>query len=82
MRRDRLAIVPAAQLALENLGRPVPVAVLLGGLAALSGVVSPDAVGGAIRERFPGSLADGNAAAADKIVAEQQEDVASRAAPA
>lgn len=85
MRRDRLAIVPATQLALEHLGRPVPNAVLLGGLAALSGVVSLEAVVGAIKERFTGSLADGNAAAATaayRIVAEQQEEVASRATSA
>jgi pyruvate ferredoxin oxidoreductase gamma subunit len=85
MRRDRLAIVPATQLALQHLGRPVPNAVLLGGLAALSGVVSLDAVVGAIKERFTGPLADGNAAAAAaayRIVAEQQEEVASRATPA
>ena len=85
LRRDRLAIVPATQLALEHLGRPVANAVLLGGLAALSGVVSLDAVVGAINERFKGPLAEGNAAAAAaayNIVAEQQEGVASRATPA
>lgn len=85
LRRDRLAIVPATKLALEHLGRPVPNAVLLGGLAALSGVVSLDAVVGAIRERFNGPLADGNAAAAAaayRIVAEQQQEVANNVAPA
>ena len=85
LRRDRLAIVPATQLALEHLGRPVPNAVLLGGLAALSGAVSLDAVVGAINERFSGPLASGNAAAAAaayNIVAEQQEEVASHASPA
>jgi Pyruvate/2-oxoacid:ferredoxin oxidoreductase gamma subunit len=54
-------------------------------LAALSGVVSLDAVVGAIRERFNGPLADGNAAAAAaayRIVAEQQEEVANNVAPA
>jgi pyruvate ferredoxin oxidoreductase gamma subunit len=83
--RDRLATVPATKLALEHIGRPVPNAVLLGGLAALSDIVSIDAVVSAIRERFAGSVADGNAAAATaaySVVAEGRKEVASHAAPA
>jgi pyruvate ferredoxin oxidoreductase gamma subunit len=63
-RPERLLTVPATDLAREHLGRPLPNAVLLGGFAALTGVVSIDSVEGAIRERFPGRLADRNAAAA------------------
>jgi pyruvate ferredoxin oxidoreductase gamma subunit len=63
-RRERLLTVPATELAREHLGRPLPNAVLLGGFAALAGVVSIDSVEGAIRERFSGALADGNSAAA------------------
>jgi len=51
-------------------------------LAALRGVVSLDAVVDAIRQRFTGPLVDGDAATAVTIVAEQQEEVANRAAPA
>jgi pyruvate ferredoxin oxidoreductase gamma subunit len=63
-RHERLLTVPATDLAREHLGRPIPNAVLLGGFAALSGLLSLDAVAGAIRERFPGKLGDGNVAAA------------------
>ena len=58
--------VPATELAQRHLGRPVPNAALLGGFAAVSGVVSIESVVAAIRERFPGAVADGNAAAAQE----------------
>jgi pyruvate ferredoxin oxidoreductase gamma subunit len=60
----RVHLVPATQLALEHVGRPVPNAALLGGFAAASGLVSVDSVVGAIRERFRGAVAEGNVAAA------------------
>jgi len=63
-RRDRLLTVPATELALRHLGKPLPNAVLLGGFAAISGVVSLVSVVAAIRERFSGTVADGNVAAA------------------
>ena len=61
---DRIMTVPATQLALEHLGRPVPNAVLLGAFAALTKVVSIDAVNKAITDRFSAKLAAGNCAAA------------------
>lgn len=64
-RAERLLAVPATDLAREHLGRPLPNAVLLGGFAGLSGLVSIDSVTGAIRERFAGKLGDGNVAAAE-----------------
>ncbi len=63
-RREHLLTVPATELAREHLGRPIPNAVLVGGFAALSGLISLDSVAAAIREKFPGKLGDGNAAAA------------------
>jgi pyruvate ferredoxin oxidoreductase gamma subunit len=63
-RAERLLTVPASEIAREHLGRPLPNAVLLGGFAALSGVVSPDAVAEGIREKFKGSVAEKNVAAA------------------
>jgi pyruvate ferredoxin oxidoreductase gamma subunit len=60
----RRAVVPAAELAQEHVGRPVPNAALLGGLAALCGVVGPEAVAAALRERFSGRVAEGNVRAA------------------
>ncbi len=63
-RHERLATVPATEIALRHLGRPLPNAVLLGGFAALSGLVGLDAVAHALRERFPGKVAEANVAAA------------------
>ena len=57
-RDERLLTVPASELAREHLGRPLPNAALLGGFAALTGVVSIDSVAAAIRERFSGPMAD------------------------
>ncbi len=64
LRPERLVTVPATELAREHLGRPIPSAALLGGFAAATGIVSLDAVVAAVRERFSGAVADGNAAAA------------------
>jgi pyruvate ferredoxin oxidoreductase gamma subunit len=63
-RPDRLRTVPATELAREHLGKPVPNAALLGAFAALTGVVSLDAVSNAIREKFRGRVGDANVAAA------------------
>jgi pyruvate ferredoxin oxidoreductase gamma subunit len=59
-----LVTVPATELAREHLGRPLPGPALLGGFAALTGVVSLDSVIAAVHERFAGETAAGNAAAA------------------
>jgi pyruvate ferredoxin oxidoreductase gamma subunit len=65
--------VAATDLAREHLGKPLPNAALLGGLAALTGIVGIDAVLAAIRGRFAGATGQGNAAAAqaayDAVVA-------------
>lgn len=63
-RHERLTTVPATEIALKHLGRPLPNAVLLGGFAALSGLISLEAVAHAIRDKFTGKVADGNIAAA------------------
>jgi pyruvate ferredoxin oxidoreductase gamma subunit len=63
-RRDRLITVPATEIALKYLGRPMPNAVLLGGFAAVSGLITLQAVEHAIRDKFGGKVADGNVAAA------------------
>ena len=78
----RLLTVPATEIAREHVGRPLPNAVLLGGFAALTGVVSLEAVTKAIRERFPGKLGDGNiggAEAAHAYVTRALERVAANA---
>jgi pyruvate ferredoxin oxidoreductase gamma subunit len=69
LRPERLVAVPATELAREHLGRPLPNAALLGGFAALTGVVSLASVAAAIRERFPAKIAAGNVAAAEAAFA-------------
>ncbi len=56
--------VPASELAREHLGRPLPNAALLGAFAAVSGLITLEALAGAIRERFSSALAEANIAAA------------------
>jgi pyruvate ferredoxin oxidoreductase gamma subunit len=63
-RAARLATLPATELALKHVGRPVPNAALLGGFAAISGDVRLASVVAAIREKFPGAVAERNVAAA------------------
>jgi len=62
-RRERLITVPATDIALKHLGRPLPNAVLLGGFAALSGLVTLEAVAHAIQTKFSGPVAAANIAA-------------------
>ena len=79
-RRERLVTVPATEIAREEFGRPLPNAALLGGLAALSGLITIDSVAAAIRERFAGPVGDGNVRAAQRahdLVAAQLRELAS-----
>ena len=50
----RIVTVPATELARRQPGRLLPGAALLGGLAALTGVVCPSVVA-SIRDRFAGA---------------------------
>jgi pyruvate ferredoxin oxidoreductase gamma subunit len=61
---ERLLTLPASDIARERTGRPLPNTCLLGGLAALTGVVTIDSVERALRDRFRGAVAAGNVAAA------------------
>jgi pyruvate ferredoxin oxidoreductase gamma subunit len=63
-RHERLITVPATEIALKHIGRPLPNAVLLGGFAALAGLVTLEAVVHAIRHTFSGKVAESNVAAA------------------
>lgn len=76
LRESRALTVPATAFAREHLGRPLPNTALLGGFAALTGLVSIDAVSEAIRQRFAGPVGERNVAAARAAfayVAEQRE---------
>jgi pyruvate ferredoxin oxidoreductase gamma subunit len=64
-RHDRLLTVPATELARKHLGRPIPNVVLLGGFAALSGLISISSIAAAVREKFTGEVAERNVAAAE-----------------
>ena len=66
----RIRTVPATELALQHVGRPLPNAALLGGFSALSGRISLDSVAAAIREKFSGKVAEGNVAAATAAYSE------------
>ncbi len=63
-RPERICTVPATEIAMKHVGRPVPNAALLGGFAAISGQIGLDSVVAAIREKFPPALAERNVAAA------------------
>ena len=56
--------IDATNIALENIGRPIPNSVLIGGFAALTGILKLDSVLEAIKSKFSGALAEKNIAAA------------------
>jgi pyruvate ferredoxin oxidoreductase gamma subunit len=76
----RLLTVPASEIALRHLGRPLPNAALLGGLAAVCPLVSLDGVVAAIGARFAGPVAEKNQAAAREAYAAVVEEMADVAA--
>jgi pyruvate ferredoxin oxidoreductase gamma subunit len=65
---EHLITVPASEIALRHVGRPLPNAALLGGIAALTALVTLTAVAHAIRQKFGGGssskVAEANVAAA------------------
>ena len=61
---EHLLTVGATELALKHVGRAVPNVPLLGAFAAMSGLITLDAVEAAIQQKFRGSVALGNIAAA------------------
>jgi pyruvate ferredoxin oxidoreductase gamma subunit len=63
-RGERVLTVPASDIARQHIGRPMPNAVLLGALAALTRLIHLPSVTGAIEDRFPPDVAAANVAAA------------------
>jgi pyruvate ferredoxin oxidoreductase gamma subunit len=57
-------VVPATELALKHVGRPVPNAALLGGLCAVTGRLKLASVEAAIMHKFPGEIGRKNVEAA------------------
>ncbi len=63
-RQERLCAVPATDLSLKHLGRPMPNVPLLAGFAAVTGAIKLESVIAAINDRFAGKVAADNIAAA------------------
>jgi pyruvate ferredoxin oxidoreductase alpha subunit len=76
LRPGAVVAVPATDLALQHVGRPVPNAALLGAFAALTDAVTLDSVLTAITSRFAGAVGAGNAAAARAAYAAALEQLA------
>jgi pyruvate ferredoxin oxidoreductase gamma subunit len=63
-RAERFRTLPATELGLKHIGRPIPNVPLLAGFAALSDIIRLDSVIKAIEQKFAGPVATGNIAAA------------------
>jgi len=61
---DRICTMPATEIGLKNIGRPIPNVPLLGAFAAVTGVIKLESVIKAINGKFSGKVAEGNIAAA------------------
>ena len=73
---DHVRTVPATELALRYVGRPLPNSTLLGGFAAMTGALQLASVEAAIRSKFTGKIGEANAAAARaayELVAQREE---------
>lgn len=56
----RLKTLPATQIALKTLGKPIINTVMLGAFACISNLIKPESLKKAIQERFKGELAKKN----------------------
>ena len=63
---QHLLTVPASELAMKHVGRPLPNAALLGGFAAFAGRIHIESIAAAIAEKFSGKIAKSNIAAAEE----------------
>ena len=62
--KDHVKTIPATKLALEKIGRPLPGAAMLAGMAAMTGMMKLESVQKAYGEKFAGKVAEANAAVA------------------
>ncbi|MCK9200477.1 MAG: 2-oxoacid:acceptor oxidoreductase family protein [Gallionella sp.] len=75
--RQRMCTLPATELGLKHIGRPIPNVPLIAGFAALSDIIKLESVIKAINEKFSGKVAEGNIAAATEaynLVKEQMKE--------
>lgn len=61
---SHVCVVPASDIGMKHTRRPIANTPLLGALAAMTGVIELASVESAMRQKFPGSLGEANAAAA------------------
>jgi pyruvate ferredoxin oxidoreductase gamma subunit len=80
-RQERLCAVPATDLSIKHLGRPMPNVPLLGGFAAISGRIKLESVAAAINDRFSGKVAEANIAAATEAYNLVKESISVRGEP-
>ena len=76
---ERLCTIPATEIAIKHIGRPIPNVPLIAGFAALSDLIRLESVVKAIEEKFSGKGAAGNVAAATeayKLVKAMREESA------
>ena len=60
--------IPATEIALAIIGRPIPNAVMIGAFCSITGLVSLGAVQEAIMGKFPGKVGENNIAALERAV--------------
>jgi pyruvate ferredoxin oxidoreductase gamma subunit len=58
--------IPATEIALEIIGKPIPNAIMIGAFCTITGLISLDAVQEAIMEKFPGRVGENNVAALER----------------
>jgi pyruvate ferredoxin oxidoreductase gamma subunit len=58
--------IPATEIALEIIGKPIPNAIMVGAFCAITGLISLEAVQEAIMEKFPGRVGENNVAALER----------------
>jgi pyruvate ferredoxin oxidoreductase gamma subunit len=61
-----VATIPATEIAIEIIGKPIPNAIMIGAFCAITGLVSLDAVQQAIMDKFPGAVGKNNVAALER----------------
>ncbi|CAN2040740.1 Pyruvate synthase subunit PorC [Candidatus Magnetomoraceae bacterium gMMP-15] len=62
----RVETIPATEIALEIIGRPIPNAIMIGAFCAITGLISLEAAQQAIMEIFPGRVGENNVAALER----------------
>jgi len=58
--------IPATEIAIEIIGRPIPNAIMIGAFCSVTGLVSLKAVKEAIMGKFPGRVGENNVAALER----------------